>query len=205
MARAAATISTAGWRRNSSAATSRAIRPSCRRTCRAAAASRRSLYLYQVAPQDGTYLGSVSQQFASNAVTDEKNKMDVTRFHYLGRFTSNIDVGVALPQAGIKSFEEARKRQIVVGAENGSMSLHLRPGAQHLWGRQAQDRQGLQRLGRHPARRRARRGRRQRLLLAARRPGLASGLGARRHRQYPLPERAQAVSPAAAGARPCPS
>jgi tripartite-type tricarboxylate transporter receptor subunit TctC len=81
------------------------------------------LYLYQVAPQDGTYLGSVSQQFASNAVTDEKNKMDVARFHYLGRFTSNIDVGVALPQAGIKSFEEARKRQIVVGAENGSMSL----------------------------------------------------------------------------------
>jgi tripartite-type tricarboxylate transporter receptor subunit TctC len=81
------------------------------------------LYLYQVAPQDGTYLGSVSQQFASNAVTDERNKMDVARFHYLGRFTSNIDVGVALPQAGINSFEEARKRQIVVGAENGSMSL----------------------------------------------------------------------------------
>jgi tripartite-type tricarboxylate transporter receptor subunit TctC len=80
-------------------------------------------YLYQVAPPDGTYLGSVSQQLAANAVTDESNKMDVTRLHYLGRFTSNIDVGVALPQAGIKSIEEARKRQIVVGAENGSMSL----------------------------------------------------------------------------------
>ncbi|HEY6256488.1 MAG TPA: hypothetical protein VIY51_11920 [Xanthobacteraceae bacterium] len=81
------------------------------------------LYLYQVAPQDGTYLGSVSQQLAANAVTDEKNKMEVARFHYVGRFTSNIDVGVALPQAGIKSFEDARKRQVVVGAENGSMSL----------------------------------------------------------------------------------
>jgi tripartite-type tricarboxylate transporter receptor subunit TctC len=80
-------------------------------------------YLYQVAPQDGTYLGSVSQQLAANAVTDESNKMDLTRLHYIGRFTSNIDVGVALPQAGIKSIEEARKRQIVVGAENGSMSL----------------------------------------------------------------------------------
>jgi tripartite-type tricarboxylate transporter receptor subunit TctC len=81
------------------------------------------LYLYQVAPQDGTYLGSISQQMAANAVTDEKNKVEVARFHYLGRFTSNIDVGVALPQAGIKSFEDARKRQVVVGAENGSMSL----------------------------------------------------------------------------------
>jgi tripartite-type tricarboxylate transporter receptor subunit TctC len=81
------------------------------------------LYLYQVAPQDGTYLGSVSQQMAANAVTDDKNKIDVARFHYIGRFTSNIDVGVALPQAGIKSFAEARSRQVVVGAENGSMSL----------------------------------------------------------------------------------
>jgi tripartite-type tricarboxylate transporter receptor subunit TctC len=81
------------------------------------------LYLYSVAPQDGTYLGSVSQQLAANAVTDEKNKMEVAKFHYIGRFTSNIDVGVALPKAGVKSFEDARKRQVVVGAENGSMSL----------------------------------------------------------------------------------
>src|SRR6202163_4503081 len=40
------------------------------------------LYLFQVAPQDGTYLGSVSQQLAANAVTDEKNNMDVARLHY---------------------------------------------------------------------------------------------------------------------------
>ncbi|HLH95207.1 MAG TPA: hypothetical protein VKW08_08815 [Xanthobacteraceae bacterium] len=80
-------------------------------------------YLYQVAPQDGTYLGSVSQEIAAIAVTDEKNKMDVTRFRYIGRFTSNIDVGVALPKSGIKTFEDVRKRQAVVGAEQGSMSL----------------------------------------------------------------------------------
>jgi tripartite-type tricarboxylate transporter receptor subunit TctC len=49
--------------------------------------------------------------------------MYVAKFHYLGRLTSNIDVGVALPKAGIKSIEDARKRQVVVGAENGSMSL----------------------------------------------------------------------------------
>lgn len=82
-----------------------------------------SLYLYQAAPQDGTYLGSVSQQLAANAATDEKSQIDVTRFHYIGRFTSNIDVGVALPQTGIKSFADARSREVVVGAEKGSMSL----------------------------------------------------------------------------------
>src|ERR1700693_2665929 len=70
------------------------------------------LYLYQVAPKDGTYLGSVSQQLAANAVTDENNKMDVAKFHYIGRLTSNIDVGVALPPAGIKSVADASKRPI---------------------------------------------------------------------------------------------
>src|SRR5215510_14767833 len=30
-------------------------------------------YLYQVAPQDGTHLGSVSQQLAMNAIVDGKN------------------------------------------------------------------------------------------------------------------------------------
>jgi tripartite-type tricarboxylate transporter receptor subunit TctC len=82
-----------------------------------------TLHLYQAAPQDGTYLGSVSQQLAANVVTDETNKMDVTRFRYIGRFTSNIDVGVALPRAGIKTFEDARRREVVVGAEQGSLSL----------------------------------------------------------------------------------
>src|SRR5689334_12805905 len=33
-------------------------------------------YLYQVAPQDGTHLGSVSQQLALNAIVNEKNTMD---------------------------------------------------------------------------------------------------------------------------------
>jgi tripartite-type tricarboxylate transporter receptor subunit TctC len=81
-------------------------------------------YLYNVAPQDGTYLGSVSQQLAMNALANEKNTIDVTRFRYVGRFTTNIDVAVALPQTGIKSFEDARRREVVVGTDqSGSMSV----------------------------------------------------------------------------------
>ena len=81
-------------------------------------------YLYQVAPQDGTHLGSVSQQLAMNAIVNDKNTMDVTRLRYVGRFTTNIDIAVALPQTGIKSFEDARRREVVVGADqSGSMSV----------------------------------------------------------------------------------
>jgi tripartite-type tricarboxylate transporter receptor subunit TctC len=81
-------------------------------------------YLYQVAPQDGSHLGSVSQQLGLNAIVNEKNTMDVTRLRYVGRITTNIDIAVALPQTGIKSFEDARRREVVVGADqSGSMSV----------------------------------------------------------------------------------
>jgi tripartite-type tricarboxylate transporter receptor subunit TctC len=60
-------------------------------------------YLSDVAPKDGTYFGSVAQTLAVDAVTDEKNPTDPTRLPYLGRFTTNIDVGVALKRTGIKS------------------------------------------------------------------------------------------------------
>ncbi len=81
-------------------------------------------YLYNVAPRDGTYLGSVSQQLAMNAIANEKNAIDVTRFRYVGRFTTNIDIAVALPQTGITSFEDARRREVLVGADqSGSMSV----------------------------------------------------------------------------------
>ena len=52
-------------------------------------------YLYKVAPQDGTHLGSVAQQMAMTLVGDDKMGIDPTRFKYLGRLTSMIDVAVA--------------------------------------------------------------------------------------------------------------
>jgi tripartite-type tricarboxylate transporter receptor subunit TctC len=80
-------------------------------------------YLYKVAPQDGTHLGSVAQQMAMTLLVDEKREVDPTRFNYLGRLTAMIDVAIALPKSGITSFEDARRREITVGAgQAGSTS-----------------------------------------------------------------------------------
>jgi tripartite-type tricarboxylate transporter receptor subunit TctC len=73
-------------------------------------------YLYKVAPQDGTYLGSTAQQLAMTVLVDEKLGINATRFNYLGRLTSMVDVAVALPRSGLTSFEDARKREVTVGA-----------------------------------------------------------------------------------------
>ena len=80
-------------------------------------------YLLEVAPKDGTYLGSVQQALAMTALTDDKARIDVSKLHYIGRLTSNIDIAVALPRTGIKSFEDARQREVVLGADQaGSMA-----------------------------------------------------------------------------------
>ena len=84
-------------------------------------------YLYEVAPKDGTYFGSVAQTLAIDAVTDEKSTLYATRLPYLGRFTTNIDVGVALKRTGIKSFEDARKREIITGTSGGGSTTVVYP------------------------------------------------------------------------------
>jgi tripartite-type tricarboxylate transporter receptor subunit TctC len=84
-------------------------------------------YLYEVAPKDGTYFGSVAQTLAVDAVTDEKNRLDPTLLPYLGRLTTNIDVGVALKRTGIKSFEDARTREIITGTSGGGSTTVLYP------------------------------------------------------------------------------
>src|SRR5580704_7990413 len=84
-------------------------------------------YLYDVAPKDGTYFGSVAQTLAVDAVTDEKSAIDPTRLPYLGRFATNIDLGVALKRTGIKSFEDARRREIITGASGGGSTSVVYP------------------------------------------------------------------------------
>ena len=73
-------------------------------------------YLYKVAPKDGTHLGAVAQQLAMTLLVDDKMGIDPRRFSYLGRLTSMVDVAVALPKSGLTSFEDARKREVTVGA-----------------------------------------------------------------------------------------
>jgi tripartite-type tricarboxylate transporter receptor subunit TctC len=84
-------------------------------------------YLYEVAPKDGTYFGSVAQTLAVDAATDEKSRVDATKLPYLGRFTTNIDVGAAPKRAGIASFEDARKREISIGTSGGGSTTVVYP------------------------------------------------------------------------------
>jgi tripartite-type tricarboxylate transporter receptor subunit TctC len=91
-------------------------------------------YLYSAAPRDGTFLGSVSQTLAMDTAMAEKASLDATKLPYLGRLTSNIDLGVALLATGIKSFEDVRARQYVVGTTGGASTAVLLPASLNAFG-----------------------------------------------------------------------
>jgi tripartite-type tricarboxylate transporter receptor subunit TctC len=83
-------------------------------------------YLYGAAPKNGTYLGTVAQTLPMDAIV-EHPEIDVTKLPYIGRVTTNIDVGVALPSSGIKSFADLQQREVTAGSSGGGSTSVLYP------------------------------------------------------------------------------
>ncbi|MGE0747145.1 MAG: Bug family tripartite tricarboxylate transporter substrate binding protein [Rhodospirillales bacterium] len=82
-----------------------------------AGSKRAAKYVYSVAPKDGTVLGIVSQSMPHDAVTDpSESDYDVNKFTWIGRLNANVDVGVSWHTSAVKTLEDAKKRQAVVGA-----------------------------------------------------------------------------------------
>ena len=86
-------------------------------------------YMYDVAPKDGTVLGSLAQTLALDSMTNANAKVDVAKMPYVGRVVTNIDTGTALPRSGIRSFEDVRAKQYNVGASGGGSTTVLFPTA----------------------------------------------------------------------------
>jgi tripartite-type tricarboxylate transporter receptor subunit TctC len=91
-------------------------------------------YMNEVAPKDGTVFGSLAQTLALDSMVNTTTKLDMTRFHYLGRVVTNIDVGAALPKSGIKSIEDVRAKSYSVGASGGGSTTVLFPSALNAYG-----------------------------------------------------------------------
>jgi tripartite-type tricarboxylate transporter receptor subunit TctC len=82
-----------------------------------AGSKRAAKYIYSVAPKDGTALGVVAQSLPHDAVTDPSGAdYDVTKFTWIGRLNANVDAGVTWHTSSVKTLEDAKVRQAVVGA-----------------------------------------------------------------------------------------
>jgi tripartite-type tricarboxylate transporter receptor subunit TctC len=91
-------------------------------------------FMSEAAPKDGTVFGSLAQTLALDSMTNTTIKLDITKFSYLGRVVTNIDTGVTLPKSGIKSFEDARRKEYIVGTSGGGSTTVLFPSALNAYG-----------------------------------------------------------------------
>jgi tripartite-type tricarboxylate transporter receptor subunit TctC len=86
-------------------------------------------HMYEVAPRDGTVIGSLAQTLALDSITNANARIDVAKMPYIGRAVTNVDVGAALARTGITSFEDVRRKQYSVGASGGGSTTTLFPTA----------------------------------------------------------------------------
>lgn len=82
-----------------------------------AATAKAASYIYDVAPQDATVLGILHQGLLANQVLDiQGSGFDVTKFNWIGRLGTRLSVGLVWHTAGIKTIEDAKKQDVILGA-----------------------------------------------------------------------------------------
>lgn len=86
-------------------------------------------FLHDVAPKDGTTFGCISQTLPLDASLSQRADIDVTTLSYIGRLVDNTDIGIGAPGSNFATFDDARAREIVVGATGGASPGFLLPAA----------------------------------------------------------------------------
>src|SRR3954469_25893843 len=86
-------------------------------------------YLYNVATRDGTALGVVSQTVAIGQIlgTTPGIQYDARKYTWVGRINSNVEVEHTWHASGIKSIEDAKKREVVVAGTGPTSSSVVMP------------------------------------------------------------------------------
>jgi tripartite-type tricarboxylate transporter receptor subunit TctC len=73
-------------------------------------------YLAQKAPRDGTTLSVIHVTLVQEGMFNPRAQYDAAEFQWIGRLASITFLGVASKKSGIKTLEDARKREVIVGA-----------------------------------------------------------------------------------------
>jgi len=80
-------------------------------------------YIYNVAPQDGTALGTADQSLAvEQAMGDKQLAVDVNKLQWIGNPVVSNNTSVAWHTSQIRSVDDARVREVTMGATGSSTS-----------------------------------------------------------------------------------
>ena len=80
-------------------------------------------WVYNIAPKDGTVLATADQSLSlQQAVGDKRISFDTTKFTYIGNPNVENNTTAAWHASGIKTIDDAKKREVTAGATGGSTS-----------------------------------------------------------------------------------
>jgi tripartite-type tricarboxylate transporter receptor subunit TctC len=85
-------------------------------------------HMYTVAPKDGTIIGAVSEGIAMAQAMGEKGiRYDANKFNWIGTPVRPISVMAVWHTAGVKTIEEAKTKELIVGATSVSGTNYVFP------------------------------------------------------------------------------
>jgi tripartite-type tricarboxylate transporter receptor subunit TctC len=85
-------------------------------------------HLYNAAPKDGTSFGTINRGTPFEPLLGNKGaQFDATKFNWIGSTNNEVSVCVAWHTSGIATFEDARQRELVVGATGPSADTYQFP------------------------------------------------------------------------------
>jgi tripartite-type tricarboxylate transporter receptor subunit TctC len=85
-------------------------------------------WLYNVAPKDGTVLGVLSQTTPTDQALGQAGiKFDVRNFNWLGNMVVVNNIMIVWHQTGIRTIDDAKKRELAIGATGASSPSVLYP------------------------------------------------------------------------------
>ena len=85
-------------------------------------------HIYTLAPKDGTIIGAVSEGIAMAQALGEKGiRYDAGKFNWIGTPVLPISVMAVWHTAGVKTLEEAKNKEIIVGATSVSGTNYIFP------------------------------------------------------------------------------
>lgn len=84
-------------------------------------------YSYNVAPRDGTLIHLVHAEVLFETLFNDKIKFNAKNYKYIGRFADADAVAVATRKSGVKSLDDARKKEMTMGVTGRANVFALAP------------------------------------------------------------------------------
>jgi tripartite-type tricarboxylate transporter receptor subunit TctC len=85
-------------------------------------------YLYNVAPRDGTVIGVPSRNLALEPLLgNEQSRYDAQKFNWLGSMTREVSTCITWHTSGVRTIEDARRREVTVGATGAPADSNIFP------------------------------------------------------------------------------